>query len=278
MKSPSSNRAPSNTPLRVCGFMSGGGTNLIHIIEQQHEQQDRSGKSVYEVVLIFSDNKNSHAKEISSEYDVPYICRDINDFYRSRGRENKRDLSLRPEFDLGTVGAIHEYRVDAIALAGYMSIVTEPLLNAYPGRIFNVHPADLSIKTEDGRRKFTGLHAVRDAILAGNKELRASTHVVRQKVDYGEIILISRPIPVELPSELTLEGLRRPENAECLSQLAEEHQNRLKAAGDWVIYPKTLELFAKGSIELDGKGNVFLDGRRFENGIFWEVLEREFGI
>jgi len=133
-------------------------------------------------------------------------------------------------------------------------------------------------KTEDGRRKFTGLHAVRDAILAGNKELRASTHVVRQKVDYGEIILISRPIPVELPSELTLEGLRRPENAERLSQLAEEHQNRLKAAGDWVIYPKTLELFAKGSIELDGKGNVFLDGRRFENGIFWEVLEREFGI
>jgi len=258
--------------------MSGGGTNLIHIIEQQHEQQDRSGKSVYEVVLIFSDNKNSHAKKISSEYDVPYICRDINDFYRSRGRENKRDLSLRPEFDLGTVGAIHEYRVDAIALAGYMSIVTEPLLNAYPGRIFNVHPADLSIKTEDGRRKFTGLHAVRDAILAGNKELRASTHVVRQKVDYGEIILISRPIPVELPSELTLEGLRRPENAERLSQLAEEHQNRLKAAGDWVIYPKTLELFAKGSIELDGKGNVFLDGRRFENGIFWEVLEREFGI
>jgi len=276
MKSQSSNGSSSNPPLRVCGFMSGSGTNLIRIIEHQYELQDKLGKPVYEVVLIFSDNKNSRAEEISSEHDIPYVCRDINEFYRSRGHENKKDLSLRPEFDRETVETIQEYRADVIALAGYMSIVTEPLLNAYPGRIFNVHPADLSIKTEDGKRKFTGLHAVRDAILAGNRELRASTHVVRQEVDYGEVILISKPISVEIPSELTLEELKRPEYAKHLSQLAEMHQDRLKNAGDWVIYPKTLELFARDRIRLDGRGNVFLDGRRFENGIRWEVFEREF--
>lgn len=276
MKSQSSNGSSSNLPFRVCGFMSGSGTNLIRIIEHQYELQDKLGKPVYEVVLIFSDNKNSRAEEISSEHDIPYVCRDINEFYRSRGYENKKDLSLRPEFDRETVETIREYRADVIALAGYMSIVTEPLLNVYPGRIFNVHPADLSIKTEDGKRKFTGLHAVRDAILAGNRELRASTHVVRQEVDYGEVILISKPVPVEIPSELTLEELRRPEYAKRLSQLAEMHQDRLKNVGDWVIYPKTLELFARDRIRLDGRGNVFLDGRRFENGIRWEVFEREF--
>ena len=276
MKLQPSSGSSSNMPLRVCGFMSGSGTNLIRIMEHQYELQDREGKPIYEVVLIFSDSKNSRAREISSEHDVPYICKDINDFYRSRGHENKKDLSLRPEFDRETVEAIREFRADVIALAGYMSIVTEPLLEAYLGRIFNVHPADLSIKTEDGKRKFTGLHAVRDAILAGNRELRASTHVVRHKVDYGEVILISNPIPVEIPSELTIEELTRPENAELLSQLTEAHQNRLKNAGDWVIYPKTLELFAKGRVRLDGRGNVFLDGRRFENGICWEVLEKEF--
>jgi len=273
MRIKTSNNPSSEKPVRVCGFMSGSGTNLIHIIEHQYELQDRTGKPLYEVVLIFTDNKNSHAQEISSRYDIPCVCRDINKFYLSKGHKNKRDLTLRPEFDRGTLKAIRKRRIDVIALAGYMSIVTEPLLNAYPGRMFNVHPADLSIKTEDGRRKYTGLHAVRDAILSGERELRASTHVVRREVDYGEIILISRPIPVEIPGDLTLEELRRPENTERLSQLVSEHQNRLKAAGDWVIYPKTLELFSEKRIRLDGKGNVYLNGRRFENGIRWEVLE-----
>jgi phosphoribosylglycinamide formyltransferase-1 len=274
MKSNSSSDLSLEMPVRICGFISGSGTNLVHIIEHQHELQKRVGKPVYEVVLIFTDNKDGRAEEISSEHEIPYICRDINDFYQGRGHENKRDLSLRPEFDLKTVDAIREYRVDVIALAGYMSIVTEPLLNAYPGRIFNVHPADLSIKTAEGRRRFTGLHAVKDAILAGEKELRASTHVVRAEVDYGEIILISRPIPVEVPSGFTLEELGRPGNAQRLLQLVSEHQDRLKAAGDWVIYPKTLELFSTGKIRFDKEGGVYLDNRNFENGIMWEVLEK----
>ena len=274
MKSNSSISPSLEMPVRVCGFMSGSGTNLVHIIEHQHELQDKVGKPVYEVVLIFTDNKDSRAEEISSEYKIPYICRDINDFYQNRGREDKRDLSLRPEFDQGTVYAIREYQVDVIALAGYMSIVTEPLLNAYPGRIFNVHPADLSIKTAEGRRRFTGLHAVRDAILAGEKELRASTHVVREEVDYGEIILISQPIPVEVPSGFTLEELGHPGNAQRLLQLVSEHQDRLKATGDWIIYPKTLELFSTGKIRFDEEGGVYLDNRNFENGIRWEVLEK----
>jgi phosphoribosylglycinamide formyltransferase-1 len=247
----------------------------VHIIEHQHELQDRVGKPVYEVVLIFTDNKDSRAEEISSEYEIPYICKDINDFYQSRGHDNKIDLSLRPEYDLGTVETIREYRVDVIALAGYMSIVTEPLLNAYPGRIFNVHPADLSIKTAEGRRRFTGLHAVRDAIIAGEKELRASTHVVREEVDYGEIIMISKPIPVEVPSGFTLEELGCPGNAQRLEHLVSEHQDRLKVVGDWVIYPKTLELFSTGKIRFDEEGGVYLGNRTFESGIRWEVLEKE---
>lgn len=262
-------------PVRVCGFISGSGTNLVHIIEHQYELQDRVGRPVYEVVLIFTDNKDSRAEEISSKHKIPCICKDINDFYQGRGHKNKRDLSLRPEFDLGTVEAIREYRVDVIALAGYMSIVTEPLLNAYPGRIFNVHPADLSIKTPEGRRRFTGLYAVKDAILTGEKELRASTHIVREKVDYGEIILISRPIPVEVPSDFTLEELGDPKNTQRLLRLVSEHQDRLKVAGDWVIYPKTLELFSTGRIRFDEGGGVYLGNRNFENGIRWEVLEKK---
>ena len=102
------------------------------------------------------------------------------------------------ELDRRVLDALRPHCVDAIVLAGYMSVVTSPLLAAFAGRIVNVHPADLRI-LEGGRRKYTGDYAVRDAILAGECVLRATTHIVRAEVDGGEILMVSAPVRVELP-------------------------------------------------------------------------------
>ncbi|MCW3992800.1 MAG: formyltransferase family protein [Candidatus Bathyarchaeota archaeon] len=250
------------TPMRVACFMSGLGTNARRIIERSIE-----GASRYRVVVIFTDvrddrrfksgEKRCRAKDIAEEYGVAHECVDIRDFYRSRGRRMRRDLSLRPEFDLMVLVKIEPYDIDVIANAGYMSIMTEPLLDTYGGRILNVHPADLSV-TEGGERKHVGMHAVRDAILAGERELRATTHVVRERVDYGEILVSSEPVGVELPEGVPLEHLRQDER--MLRRVVGEHQRRLKERGDWVIYPLTLQMIAEGRFALDGRGNVYLDG------------------
>jgi folate-dependent phosphoribosylglycinamide formyltransferase PurN len=249
--------------------MSGSGTNVRRIIEASLKEG-----SPYRVALIFTDVRDDRfdeegrricrAREISEEFGIPYKCIDILDFYRSRGYGSKRVLAIRPEYDMAVLERVEPYDVDLIALGGYMSILTRPILERYDGRIVNVHPADLSI-TEDGRRKYTGLNAVRDAILSGERWLYSTTHIVRERVDYGEILVRSKPVEVRLPEGVSPEGLRR--DKELLRRVVRENQERLKERGDWVIYPLTLQLIAEGRFALDGRGGVYLDGVLLPHGL-----------
>jgi len=247
--------------MRVACFMSGSGTNAKKILERSRQPDKR-----YSVELIFTDvkdatlDKEGHkackALDIAKEYGIAYECVDIIDFYASRGHSSKKDLSLRPEFDRLVVSAIEKYGIDLIALAGYMSITTKPLLDRYDGKIINVHPADLSV-TLDGERKYVGVHTVRDAILAGERLIRSTTHVVREKVDNGEILVVSKPVPVILPVGVTLDRLR--EDKELLRVVVEEHQDLLKREGDWLIYPLTVQMIAEGRFALEN-GALYLNG------------------
>jgi len=240
--------------------MSGSGTNLVKILERQEILDKEPGGAPFRVVVVFTDNPNSNASKIGEEFGVPVVVEDILAFYRSRGHDSKKDLSLRPEFDRKILQALAPYAVDAVVLAGYMSVVTRPLLEAFPGRIINVHPADLRIM-EKGKRKYTGDYAVRDAILAGESEIRSSTHIVREEVDGGEVLMISDPVSVDLPEGMNADDLARPENRQELLSVAGEHQDRLKETGDWVILPGTLESIARGLYAHDEGGQVFLDGK-----------------
>jgi len=256
-----------HVPMRVACFMSGSGTNTRKIIEQSTRARE------YKVVLIFTDvrddrltnsrEKRCRAKDIAEEYSIAYECVDIRDFYLNRGHRTRRDLSIRPEFDRMVLEKVEPYDIDVIANAGYMSIMTEPILERYSGKILNVHPADLSIM-EGEERKFVGIHVVEEAILAGEQELRATTHVVRERVDYGEILVRSGSIHVELPDGVFLKILMQ--DKELLKRIVSEHQDRLKEHGDWIIYPLTLQMVAEGRFALDGKGNTYLDGKLAPKG------------
>jgi folate-dependent phosphoribosylglycinamide formyltransferase PurN len=248
--------------------MSGSGTNARKLIENSQEHG-----SSYRVELIFTDvkdetfdkegKKTCKALDIAREFGISYECIDIMDFYRSRGHSSKKDLSLRPDFDKLVISAIEKYRVDIIALAGYMSITTKPLLERYEGKIINVHPADLTILTF-GERKYVGIHTVRDAILGGEKEIRSTTHIVRENVDNGEILIVSKPIIVKIPKGADLDRLHS--DKKLLKEVVEEHQDRLKREGDWVIYPMTVQMIGEGRFALDD-GVVCIDGRPTHDGL-----------
>jgi folate-dependent phosphoribosylglycinamide formyltransferase PurN len=253
--------------MKVACFMSGFGTNTRKIIES-----GLKSASSYKVVLIYTDvrddrltktgEKMCRAKDIANEYDVNYECVDIRDFYAARGVK-RTDLSIRPEFDRMVLDAIRPYRIDLIANSGYMSIMTMPILDEFDGRIINVHPADLTIRSGD-ERKYVGIHVVRDAILNGETELRATSHVVREKVDHGEILVVSEPVKVQLLQGTTVETLK--EDEALLNKVVEEHQYKLKERGDWVIYPLTIQLIGEGRIGLKN-GIAYLDGKPKPNGI-----------
>jgi folate-dependent phosphoribosylglycinamide formyltransferase PurN len=101
-------------------------------------------------------------------------------------------------------------------------------------------------------------------ILAGEKELRSSTHVVREKVDQGEVLVVSRPVPVHLPKGMTPEKLA--EDKKALKAVVDENQERLKRDGDWEIYPLTIQMIGEGRFTL-AEGIAFLDGKPSPRGL-----------
>lgn len=123
-------------------------------------------------------------EETFPECDVPVITHGIRSFYRGAPI---RDLSVRAVYDRFTVEMLRYMGIDVVVLLGYLYVVTEPLLRAYPERMLNVH---------DGTVKYPGLHATRDAILAGEPATYSMVHHVTEQLDGGPIVAMSDPFPV----------------------------------------------------------------------------------
>ena len=248
-------------PMRVAGFLSGSGTNIRRLLEHQRRLETSEGTAPFQVVFLFSDRSDGgcRGETIALEYGLPYVSYDIRQFHHIRGI--KRDVSspegmnARRAFDLLAEALTACLEIDLIALGGYMSYTTLK-------RCVNVHPADLSIKDASARRRFTGANAVFDAICAGEKELRASTLYTDEGVDSGPLLMVSEPLPVELP--LPLESLLK--DKEMLAGVAEEHQERLKEIGDWKIFPRTVELIARGRFSLDENNVAYLEETPLDAG------------
>lgn len=248
-------------PMRVAAFMSGSGTNILRLLERERALKAEEGASPFQMVFIFSDRSDGtcRGESIACEEGIPYFSHDIRMFHRVRGLKRSvgtpEGLAARREFDRTAARLVRAFEVDAIALGGYMSYSTLE-------RCINVHPADLSLLDRDGRRRYVGDHAVLDAIRAGEKTLRASTIWTDEGVDTGPLLMVSRPLKVELPRPL--EALLRDPRE--LMQVAEGHQQRLKETGDWRIFPTTVEMMARGRFAMDGEGRVYVDGRAVPHG------------
>jgi folate-dependent phosphoribosylglycinamide formyltransferase PurN len=246
--------ATPDRPLKVAAFMSGRGTNIRRLLERR--------SPLIEVSFIFSDrvDERCQGQKVACQYGLPFFVYDIRRFHELLGVKRtvhtKEGLSARCEYDRVAATLVKAFNVDLIALGGYMSFLTLP-------RGVNVHPADLSIIDAMSRRRFVGDDAVLEAFTTGAKELRASTLWIDHGVDTGPLLMVSDPLPVDLP--VPLEELL--EDAVRLRLVADEHQARLKERGDWVIFPLTIELMAQGRLGIDERGVALLDGRPYPAGV-----------
>jgi len=247
--------------MRVAGFMSGSGTNILRLLEREKLLKARDGVSPFEVVFIFSDRSDGscYGESIACDTGIPYMSYDIRTFHRLRGLKRTvstpEGLEVRREFDKSAATLVRAFEVDVIALGGYMSYLTLH-------RCINVHPADLSILSAKGKRKYVGDNAVVDAIIAGEKLLRSSTIWTDRGLDTGPLLMVSDPVKVQLPEPL--ESLVA--DRDKLLRVAEEHQNKLKEIGDWKIFPITIEMIARGRFALDDEERVYVDGQPAPKG------------
>jgi folate-dependent phosphoribosylglycinamide formyltransferase PurN len=155
-----------------------------------------------------------------------------------------RAPAKRPAFDAGTRDLLAPHAPDLIVLSGYLHIVTAPLLAAFPGRIINVHDADLTLTGPDGRPRYPGLHATRDALRAGETTTRCTAHLVTADVDQGPVLARSRAFPVDgrhhyLQRELMMREAWGPLIARSIQLLARSVNRRGEASREGVEENRT---------------------------------------
>jgi phosphoribosylglycinamide formyltransferase-1 len=156
-------RQPPASPARLVVLVSGTGSNLGALLEAC---ADPSYGAV--VVAVGSDRQGTGGVERAAARGVPtFVVRPA-------------DHSDRTAWDLALAEAIAAHRPDLVVSAGFMRVLGGPVLERFPDRIVNTHPALLPA--------FPGTHAVRDALQHGVKVTGCTLHVVDSGVDTGPIV------------------------------------------------------------------------------------------
>ena len=137
---------------RLGVMCSGNGTNFENIVKSCWD---------HEVVLMIYNNKDCGAVQRATKYGIP-----------SAYFTHKEEAKIIDEFKW--------QKVDYIILAGWMRILSEGFIDAFPNRIINVHPSLLP--------KYKGLHAVEQAIHSKDNVTGCTVHYVNNELDGGEII------------------------------------------------------------------------------------------
>ncbi len=193
---------------RIGVLISGRGSNMVSLIEAT-----RSGELDAEVALVLSDVAEAPGLQKAQELGVE--ARAIVP-QRFRTKLTGDDAQLYAT-------ALKEAGVELVCLAGFMRIVKDPLLAAFPQRILNIHPSLLP--------SFPGLNAQEQAWSYGVKHSGCTVHFVDDTLDGGAIIL-QRVVPV-----------LDEDTAETLSAriLAEEHR----------LYPEAVGLILSGRYKVE---------------------------
>jgi len=155
---------------------SGKGSNCRAILEQI-----RNGNLCAEARIVISDVFDAGILDIAHEFGVPNA-------YLAPGNFRTR---LSPEAELALVRMLRDAAVELVVLAGYMRVLKSPTLEAFPHKIFNIHPSLLP--------KFPGLEAWKQALAAHETVTGCTVHYVDPGVDSGEIIA-QREVPI-LPDD-----------------------------------------------------------------------------
>lgn len=157
-------------PIAILG--SGKGSNCRAILRNIQE-----GKLSAEAKVVISDVLDAPILDIAREFGVPNV-------YLPPGRFRTR---LEPAVEAELVETLREAKVELVALAGFMRVLKEQMLSAFPRRIINVHPSLLP--------KFPGLEAWKQALVAGEKVTGVTVHFVDEQIDHGDVIA-QRSVPV----------------------------------------------------------------------------------
>lgn len=193
---------------RVAILISGRGSNMAALIEAA-----QAPDAAYQVALVFSNVVDAPGLATAAAAGIASVALD----HRGQGG--------RAAFDAKVNAILAQHRIEYVALAGYMRLLSDGFVAAWQGRMLNIHPSLLP--------SFTGLDTYARAIEAGCKLAGCTVHFVTGELDGGPIVA-QAAVPVledDLPDTLA---------ARILGQ---EHR----------LYPRALNALASGRLRMKGQ-------------------------
>ena len=200
---------------KIAVLVSGGGTNLQALIDAQSRGEIVGG----EITAVISSTPDAYALERAAKAGIPGFVVARKQFDSNRA------------MTLALVDKLRELSIDLVVLAGFMVILTEEMVDAYPNAIINVHPALIPSFAGPG---CYGLHVHEKALEYGVKLSGATVHFVSAECDGGPII--SQKAVEVLPDD-TPEVLQR----------------RIMEQAEWKLLPRAVSLFCQDRLRVEGR-------------------------
>lgn len=198
--------------LKLAVLVSGGGTNLQAIIDGI----DKGTITNTEIKVVISNNPNAYALERAKKHGIEARC------------VSPKAYADRAAFNQALLETIQSFHVDLVVLAGCLVVIPECMVEAYPNKIINIHPALIPAFCGTG---YYGLKVHEGVLNRGVKVTGATVHFVDAGTDTGPIILQKA---VEVHQDDTPEILQR----------------RVMEEAEWVIMPKAIDLIANDKVEI----------------------------
>lgn len=205
--------------LKLAVMVSGGGTNLQAILDQIAS----GGITGAQVVKVISNSRKAYALERAAKAGIPCEC------------VTRKDYPQPEQFNEALLRALQSSEADLVVLAGCLVVIPQIVVDAYPNRIINIHPALIPSFCGTG---YYGLGVHEAALARGVKVTGATVHFVDGGTDTGPIILQKA---VEVLDGDTPEVLQR----------------RVMEQAEWVILPQAIDLIANGRVTVeDGRVRI----------------------
>lgn len=195
---------------------SGSGSNFQSIVDNID-----SGYLAAKVAVLITDNPSAYAIERAKKHKIEHIV------------IKPKDFSDRASYNLRIAEELKKRKVELVILAGFMRVVDKSLIDQYPNRIMNIHPALLP--------SFPGLHGQKQAADYGVKISGCTVHFVDKGMDTGPII-VQAAVPAY-----------HDDTEESLGKriLKQEHR----------IFPYAIKLYSEGRLKVEGR-KVIITGER----------------
>ena len=199
--------------LNIVVLVSGGGTNLQALIDAQQRGEIPQGR----IALVLASKPGVYALERAKQAGIP------SDVLV------RREFPTQEAYDEALIGKLEAAGTDLVILAGFLTIISETVVNRFENRIINVHPSLIPSFCGEG---FYGLRVHEEALRRGVKVTGATVHFVNNVCDGGPIIL-QRAVEV-----------RDGDTPETL-------QRRVMEEAEWKLLPKAAALFCEGRLSVE---------------------------